>query len=301
MIRPEQVAQLENLELIARQIVEGFLIGLHRSPYQGFSVDFSEYRPHQPGESLDKVDWRVFARSERLYVRRYEEETNLRAYLLIDTSGSMRYPPRASYTKLDYALFLGAALAYLLVQQRDAVGLYAFDEKVQSYLPARARRTWLRRLFMELEPLRGAPPAPRLTLLPQTLHLVADRLRRRSLILLLSDGFVPPKSEEAFLQALARLRYSGHEVLFFRIWDEKTERRFELPLEPLRLLDMESRQEVKVHPLEMQALYQMHFQRWERSLKTFCTRLRIDWVEVDMAEGFFEPLRRYLLKRQRLS
>ncbi|MCS7153506.1 MAG: DUF58 domain-containing protein, partial [Bacteroidia bacterium] len=107
MIRPEQAAQLENLELIARQIVEGFLVGLHRSPYQGFSVDFSEYRPHQPGESMEKVDWRVYARTERLYTRRYEEETNLRAYLLLDTSGSMRYPQKAPYTKLDYALFWG--------------------------------------------------------------------------------------------------------------------------------------------------------------------------------------------------
>jgi len=301
VIRPEEAAKLANLELIARQIVEGFLVGLHRSPYQGFSEDFSEYRPHQPGEGMEKIDWRVFARSERLYTRRYEEETNLRAYLLVDTSGSMRYPLKATYTKLDYALFLGAALGYLLIQQRDAVGLFMFDEKLHTYLPARARRTWLRRIFMELEPLRGAPPAPRLTLLPQMLHMVADRLQRRSLIILLSDGFVPPESEEAFLQGLARLRHSGHEVLFMRIWDEKTEKRFELPLEPLRLIDIESRREVKVHPLEMQALYQTHFQLWERRLKAFCTRQRIDWVEVDMAGDFFEPLRRYLLKRTRLG
>ncbi|MDW8058193.1 MAG: DUF58 domain-containing protein, partial [Bacteroidia bacterium] len=198
------------------------------------------------------------------------------------------------------ALFLGAALAYLLIQQRDAVGLYAFDERIHIYLPARARRTWLRRLFMELEPLRGAAPAARLTLLPQTLHTVAERLRRRSLILLLSDGFVSPGQEEDFMRALARLRYSGHEVLFFRIWDERTEKRFELPLEPLRLIDIESRREVKVHPLEMQALYQSHFQRWEARLKSFCRQQRIDWVEIDTTQDFFEPLRRYLLKRQRI-
>lgn len=300
MIRPEQAAQLANLELIAREIVEGFMVGLHRSPYQGFSVEFSEYRPYEAGEGMDRVDWRVYARSERLYVRRYEEETNLRAYLLLDTSGSMRYPLKAPYTKLDYALFLGAALAYLLIQQRDAVGLYAFDETIHTYLPARARRSWLRRLFTALEPLRGASPAARLTLLPQTLHAVADKLHRRSLILLLSDAFLPPEAEEGFLQALARLRYGGHEVLFLRIWDEKTEKRFELPLEPLRLIDIESRREVKVHPLELQALYQAHFQQWEGRLRAFCARYRIDWVEVDMAQDFFEPLRRYLLKRARL-
>ncbi|MCS6894908.1 MAG: DUF58 domain-containing protein [Bacteroidia bacterium] len=301
MIRPEQAAQLANLEIVARQIVEGFLVGLHRSPYQGFSVEFSEYRPYQQGEGLDKVDWRVFARSERLYTRRYEEETNLQAYLLIDTSGSMHYPLKSPYTKLDYALFLGAALAYLLIQQRDAVGLYVFDENIQYVLPARARRTWLRRILLELESLRKRISGGRLTMLPQVMGVVAERLRRRSLILLLSDGFVLPENEGAFMRGLARLRHDGHEVIFFRIWDEKTERRFELPLEPLRLIDIESRREVKIHPLEMQLLYQSHFQTWENRLKTFCIRQRIDWVEVDLASDFFEPLRRYLLKRQRMS
>ncbi|MEN3040304.1 MAG: DUF58 domain-containing protein [Bacteroidia bacterium] len=300
MIRPEQAAQLANLEIIARQIVEGFLVGLHRSPYQGFSVEFSEYRPYQPGEGLEKIDWRVFARSEKLYTRRYQEETNLRAYLLIDTSSSMNYPPKAPYTKLDYALFLGAALAYLLIQQRDAVGLYVFDETIHQLLPARARQTWLRKVLLELESLRRKKGEGHLTRLPQALKVVAERLRRRSLVLILSDGFVLPEAEEAFMRSLARLRYEGHEVIFFRIWDERTEKRFELPLEPLRLIDLESRREVKIHPLEMQALYQMHFQRWEYRLKSFCIGHRIDWVEVDMGSDFFEPLRRYLLKRQKL-
>jgi uncharacterized protein (DUF58 family) len=300
VIRPEEVAALANLELIARQIVEGFLVGLHRSPYQGFSVDFSEYRPYQPGESLDKIDWRVFARTERLYTRRYEEETNLQAYLLIDISGSMRYPLRVTPTKLDYALFLGAALAYLLIQQRDAVGLYLFDEEIRAYLPARSRRSWLRRLFLTLEPLRGGPPMPARTHIAKALHTIAQRLMRRSLILLLSDGFVLPEEERPFQQALARLRHAGHEVLFLRIWDEATERRFELPLEPLRLIDIETRREVKIHPLEMQALYQQHFSAWAQRLYRFCQLHRIDWVEVDRAGSFFEPLRRYLLKRQHL-
>ncbi|MCS7296965.1 MAG: DUF58 domain-containing protein [Bacteroidia bacterium] len=298
MIRPEHAAQLANLELIAKEIVEGFLTGLHRSPFQGFSVEFSEYRPYQAGESLERVDWRVFARSERLYVRRYEEETNLQAYLLLDTSGSMRYPIGVTHTKLDYAIFLGAALAYLLIQQRDAVGLYAFDEKIHTYLPSRSRRSWLRRLFLALEPFRGAPPLPRLTLLPEVLHHIAERLRRRSLLLLLSDGFTP--QPESFWRALARLRYQGHEILFLRIWDEKTEKRFELPLEPLRLIDIESRQEVKIHPLEMQAIYQNYFQKWENDFLTFCRKNLIDWVMIDREGDFFEPLRSYLIKRARL-
>ncbi|MCX7606194.1 MAG: DUF58 domain-containing protein [Bacteroidia bacterium] len=300
MIRPEEAAQLENLEFIARQIVEGFLVGLHRSPYQGFSVEFSEYRPYQPGDTPDQIDWRVFARTERLYVRRYEEETNLQAYLLIDTSGSMRYPLKSTHTKLDYALFLGAALAYLLLQQRDAVGLYLFDEQIHTALPARSRRSWLRRLLMEMEPLRNAPSAPRLSLLPTTLHTLAEKLKRRSLLLLLSDGFVDPSEEHSFQQALAHLHYRGHEILFFRIWEERSEKRFELPLEPLRLIDVETQRAVKIHPLEIQAIYRDFFQRWEEKLKNFCYKHRIDWVEVDIAENFFSPLRKYLLKRQKM-
>nr|BAL57829.1 hypothetical conserved protein [uncultured Bacteroidetes bacterium] len=298
MIKPEEAAQLANLELIAREIVEGFLVGLHRSPYQGFSVEFSEYRPHQPGESLQTVDWRVYARTEKLYVRRYEEETNLQAYLLIDSSGSMRYPLRSPYTKLDYALFLAAAVAYLMIQQRDAVGVHVFDDQVRASLPPRSRRSWLRRLFQALEPYRSAPPAPHLTLLPQTLETFAERLKRRSLLLLFSDGFTP--EEAPFLKALARLRLAGHEVIFFRIWDEPTEKYFRLPLEPLRLIDIETRREVKIHPVELQALYQDHFLRWEARLRTFCLKHRIDWVEVNVREDFFSPLKRYLLKRQRL-
>lgn len=301
MISPAEAAQLANLELIAREIVEGFLVGLHRSPYQGFSVEFSEYRPYQPGESLDKIDWRVFARTERLYSRRYEEETNLQAYLLIDVSGSMRYPPKAPYKKLDYALFLGAALAYLMVQQRDAVGLYLFDERVRAALPARSRRTWLRRLFLEMEPFRGSAPAPLGSQIPLALHAIAEKLKRRSLVILLSDGFVLPESQADFQQALARLRFAGHEVLFLRIWDEKTEKDFQLPLEPLRLVDIETRREVKIHPLEMQATYRAHFAQWEARLQRFCLRNRIDWVAIDMEESFFTPLKYYLLKRQRLS
>lgn len=300
MIGPAEAAQLATLELIAREIVEGFLVGLHRSPYQGFSVEFSEYRPYQPGESLDKIDWRVFARTERLYSRRYEEETNLQAYLLVDMSGSMRYPPKAPYKKLDYALFLAAALAYLMVQQRDAVGLYLFDEAVRTALPARSRRTWLRRLFLEMEPLRNADPTPLGSQIPLALHAIAERLKRRSLIVLLSDGFVLPESQAAFQQALARLRFAGHEVLFIRIWDEKSEKYFQLPLEPLRLVDIETQREVKIHPLEMQSTYRAHFAQWEAQLQRFCMRHRIDWIAIDREASFFAPLKHYLLKRQRL-
>ncbi|MEN2992624.1 MAG: DUF58 domain-containing protein [Bacteroidia bacterium] len=300
MISPAEAAKLANLELIARRIVEGFLVGLHRSPFQGFSVEFSDYRSYQPGDSPDRIDWRVYGRIERLYVRRYEEETNLQAYLLLDTSGSMGYPIGGPYTKLDYALFLSAALAYLLIQQRDAVGLYAFDEGIHTFLPARARRTWARQLFTVLEPFRGAPPRPRRSALAQTLHQVAEKLRRRSLILLMSDGFVEPGEEEAFTRALAHLNAQKHEVLFFRIWDEATEKYFQLPLQPLQLIDLETRRKTHIHTLEIQALYLEHFQRWERQLHKFCTAHQIDLIPIDMRQDFFTPLYRYLLKRQRL-
>ena len=300
MISPAEAARLKNLEIIARTIVEGFLVGLHRSPFQGFSIEFSEYRPYQPGHSPDQIDWRVFARTNRLYVRRYEEETNLQAYLLIDLSGSMRYPVTSPLKKLDYALLLAAALAYLLIHQRDAVGLYLFDEKIRHYLPARARHTWLRRIFQTLEPYRGAAPEKAPTLLPRTLHQVADSLKRRSFLILLSDFFVADDTPEPLLQAIARLHHAGHEILLIRIWDETTEKRFQLPIEPLHLLNAEDPHEVKIHPIELASLYQRYITAYEEKLRRFCLGLKIDYVPIDLATSFFVPLYQYLLKRSRL-
>ncbi len=300
MISPQEANQLRNLELIARQIVEGFLAGLHRSPYQGLSLEFSEYHPYQPGHSLDQVDWRVLARTDRLYIRRYEAETNLQAYLLLDISGSMRYPTQQRPHKLDYALFLAAALAYLLITQRDAVGLYLLADKIQTYLPARARQSWLRRIFTTLEPLRGAAPAPLGTQLPLLLHTIAERLRRRSLILLFSDLLLDEGGPEPLLKGLAHLRHQGHDVIVFRIWHEKTECSFILPTEPLRLISLESDKELKVHPIELMALYQTHMTRYETLLRRFCQGLQIDYVPIDLDEPFFKPLYAYLLKRARL-
>lgn len=300
MISPAEAARLKNLELIARTIVEGFLVGLHRSPFQGFSVEFSEYRPYQPGHSLDQIDWRVFARTNRLYVRRYEEETNLQAYLLIDTSGSMRYPTTSTPKKLDYALFLSVALAYLLIQQRDAVGLYLFDERIRQYLPARSRQTWLRRLFQTLETYRNASPEKAPTLLPQALHQIADRLKRRSLLILLSDFFLSEEDPEALLQAIARLRLAGHDLLLIRIWDEKTEKYFQLPTEPLHLLSAEDAHQVKIHPIEIATLYQTYINTYEEKLRRSCLGLKIDYLSIDLGTSFFVPLYQYLLKRARL-
>lgn len=300
MISAAEASRLKNLELIARTIVEGFLVGLHRSPFQGFSVEFSEYRPYQPGHSLDQIDWRVFARTNRLYVRRYEEETNLQAYLLIDISGSMRYPLTSTPKKLDYALFLSAALAYLLIHQRDAVGLFLFDEAIQHYLPARSRYTWLRRLFQALEPYRNAPLQKARTLLPQALHQVAELLKRRSLLILLSDFFLTDETPEPLLKAIARLRLAGHDLLLIRIWEEKTEKHFQLPLEPLHLLNAEEPHEIKIHPIELATLYQTYITRYEENLRRFCLGLKIDYLPIDLSTSFFVPLYQYLLKRARL-
>ncbi len=299
MISPAEAARLKNLELIARTIVEGFLVGLHRSPFQGFSVEFSEYRPYQPGHSLDQIDWRVFARTNRLYVRRYEEETNLQAYLLIDLSGSMRYPVASPLKKLDYALLLAAALAYLLIHQRDAVGLYLFDEQIRHYLPARARLTWLRRIFQTLEPYRGAAPEKAPTLLPRALHHIADRLKRRSFLILLTDFFIADDAPEPLLQAIARLHHAGHELLLIRIWDETTEKHFQLPIEPLHLFNAEEPHEVKIHPIELASLYQSYITAYEEKLRRFCLGLKIDYLPIDLTTSFFVPLYQYLLKRSR--
>ncbi|MGQ9864281.1 MAG: DUF58 domain-containing protein [Bacteroidia bacterium] len=300
-LMPTYLAQFKNLELIAKKLVEGFISGLHRSPHQGFSVEFSEFRPYQPGEILRNIDWRLFARREKLYTRRYREETNLRAYLLVDVSDSMRYPPQSSVTKLEYALYLAAGLAYLLLSQRDAVGLYTFDHQIRDFLPAKARSTWLRPILLTLEKWRTAPPTfMRRTELSPILHTLAEKFHRRSLILLFSDLW-SEESPQKLLRALAHLTYRKHEVLLFHIWDAATERDLLIPNRPLHLKDLETAQKIAIHPSELRSAYQTIVSEYFHALQSQAQSLTIEWIEADIQKSFFPLLQTYLLKRQKLG
>lgn len=290
---PATLAQLGGVELVAREVVEGFLMGLHRSPHRGFSAEFAELRMYQPGDDLRYIDWRMYGRSDRFYVKQFEEETNLRAYLLVDVSASMGWSsdPRLP-TKLWYARHLAAALGLILVRQGDTVGLSAFHDQVVDRLPPRGgRRQW-----HELVRRLGALEAAGGTRAQTALRDLATRLRRRGLVILLSDLLVDPEQTRT---ALRFLRHRGHEVLVFHLLDPGER---ELPAAAdARFVDPETDAELQVSVADVRAEYRAAvadaLDEWERSLRPH----GIDYEVVDTGRPLSLALRAYLRKRERLG
>ncbi len=289
-LKPDTISRLSGLELKARLVVEGFIAGLHRSPYHGFSVEFAQHRPYMPGDPLRNIDWKVYSRTDRFFVKEYEEETNLKAYLLLDTSGSMGYSS-ASVSKLQYASYLAAALSYLMLKQRDSVGLVVFDEKIKAYLPPKSTASHLNVLLSHLD---GLTPS-QTTNISETLHQMADRIKRRGLIILLSDLFDTP---EAVLSGLKHFRHRKHEVILFHILDPK-ERFFNFPQEAV-FRDLETRQEITTSPHQIGEAYRRSVSGWVEKFTLECRQSLIDYVLLDTSVSFDQALFAFLNKRQRL-
>ena len=289
---PAVVSRLGTLDLKARMVVEGFISGLHRSPFHGFSVEFVEHRPYMPGDPLRSVDWKVLAKSDRFYVKQYEDETNLRAHLVLDHSASMGYVSKpGAVSKLEYARALAASLAYLMLGQQDAVGLLTFAERIERFVPARARRSHLDVLLRELDAI--APGGT--TALPASLHHLAERIRRRGLVILFSDLLAPP---DEVLSGLAHFRHRQHEVLVFHVLDP-AEWTFDFD-QPATFVDSETGEEVALEPWEVRAGYRQRLDAWAERYRTECRRAQIDYVAVDTSTPYDEALYRYLEKRRRL-
>ncbi len=290
------------MELRARLIVEGFITGLHKSPYHGFSVEFAEHRPYNPGDELKHVDWRVYAKTDRFFLKQYEEETNLRHYVLLDTSSSMRYRRAESVSKLEYASYLAASLHYLMHKQRDATGLVAFDETLHTLMPPKSAHGYLRRLLVELERLNESPDETRRTTsAASTLHEIAERIARRSLIVLMTDLFENVSGHDELLRSLKHLRHRKHEVLVFHILEEDTERRFKFPDVPMVFRDMETGEEMTVQPAQIKEDYTAAVDLFRDRFKRGCLEYNIDFVELDTAVPYDKALLAYLNKRKRLA
>lgn len=304
VLDPEAGPRARQLELRARQVVEGFITGLHRSPLHGFSVEFAEHRAYQPGENPRAIDWRVFGRTERLYVRRFEEETNLRAHLVLDVSDSMRYPIRPSHegpSKLSYAANLAAALATLLMRQRDAVGLTLYDQAVLQHLPAHARGSWLPQLLQALSSVLNPQQVYRRgTQLPAVIEGLVPRLGRRALVIILADYLMPLEDLPALFRALSLLRYAKHEVLLLRVLHEATELRLDLPDEPLILKDMESGQERRVEPHQLRETYQAQQTAYTAALMQGLRQMAIPLVAMDLSTPYDRALMAALHQRRHL-
>jgi uncharacterized protein (DUF58 family) len=295
-LHPATISRLANMNLRARLVVEGFITGLHRSPYHGFSVEFAEHRQYMPGDEIRHVDWKVYGKTDRFYVKQFEEETNLKCYILVDQSASMGIADAGKVSKFDYASYLAAALSYLMIHQRDAVGLMLFNERISRYLPPRSVQSYLTPLLGELENAKPAGAANWTT----SLHQIAEQIKRRGLIIVLSD-FLPRDLDTEPAQMLAGLkhfRHRKHEVLVFQILDP-LDYRFDFRDDAI-FQDVESGTQLPTQPHHLRAAVQKEIDEYLAWFKRQCRENQIDYTLMDTATDFDRALMQYLLKRKRL-
>ena len=288
---PQALAKVRSLDLIAKLVVEGFITGLHKSPYHGFSVEFAEHRPYMPGDPFKHVDWKLFGKSDRYYVKIYEQETNLRAYVLTDASASMGYASPGQITKFQYASFLASALSYMMLMQQDAVGLLTFRDRIESMVPARAVPRHLKVLLKELE---NTVPAST-TAMGGALHEMAERINRRGLIILISDLMDDP---EKVLDGLKHFRHRQHEVVVFHVLDPYE---IEFPFkEETGFVDMETGEELMTHPWEIAEEYRNRLDAWSTTYRDLLLEQRIEYERLSTRTPFDTALLSYLEKRKKL-
>ena len=296
-----------NLELFAKQVVEGFITGKHKSPYHGFSVEFSEHRLYNSGESTKHIDWKLFGRTDKLFVKRYEEETNLRCQFVIDASSSMYYPNFTSPTlkepnKLLFSVYASAVMMNLLKRQRDAVGISVFSEKLDLHTPNKTTERHHRLIYHELEKLLKIDgiKVKKKTESNDSLHEISELLHKRSLVMIFTDFIHSHKTLEEQFEAYKHLKYNQHEVVLFYLHEPKTEQDLEFDNKPYKFIDLESKEELKLNPNLYKIKYQNQAKDHLKELKLKCFQYKIDLIEVDINKGFETILTSYLLKRQKM-
>ena len=293
---------LDNLELLAKQVVEGFIIGLHKSPFHGFSVEFAEHRLYNPGESTKNIDWKVFARTDRLYTKRFEEETNLRCQIVIDCSSSMYFPETdKKFNKLIFSSLAAASLMNLLKKQRDAFGLSLFDSSLNTHTRCRSSTSHYRLLLTHLDKLIHDETPQKKTFATDAIHQIADSVHRRSLIMIFSDMFDTSENSDKLFSALQHLKHNKHEVVLFHTVDKSLEIDFEYENRPYEFIDMESGEKVKLQSNQVKEHYQRKLKAFTNDLKAKCLQYKIDLVEADIRKGFHPILQSYLVKRTKMN
>ncbi len=306
-ISPQELHRFGSLELLARQVVEGFIIGLHKSPFHGFSVEFAEHRLYNPGQTTRHIDWKVYARSEKLFIKRYEEETNLRCRLVIDASSSMYFPKDAgekgkpALNKLRFSAVAASALKYMLKKQRDAVGLTVFTDKVDFHSRAKSATVHHNLLENELQRLWDGGRDLVKTATAQCLHEIADNIHRRSLVIIFSDMIDQHTDTEEMFSALQHLKYNKHEVLLFHVTDKSREVDFEFENRPYIFIDMETGEQVRLQPNQVKEYYREQMHKMMTSLKLRCAQYQIDLIEADINRDFSQILLPYLVKRSKMG
>lgn len=287
------IARIDNMQLLAKGVVEGFILGLHRSPYRGFSVEFAEYRQYSPGDEIKHIDWKVFGKTDRYYIKQFEEETNLACYIVLDASASMAYKSKENGpSKLQYASYLAACLSYFIMRQRDAVGLMVFDKEVRTVLPPRMRQSHLKHLLGALD---GLQPGQE-TNIAQPLHHLADGLKRRGLIILISDLLDDPAQ---VCSALQHFRFQGHDIIVFQVMDNAE---LTFPFDSLtEFSDLETGLKATVSPEGIRAVYMSELQQFLSAYEKGCADVRADYKLLDTSQPLELALSEYLFRRSRMG
>ncbi len=298
----QEIRQLANLELLARQVVEGFITGLHQSPFHGFSVEFAEHRLYNNGESVKNIDWKLLARTDKLFVKQFEEETNLRCYLLLDTSSSMNFPDKG-INKLQFSVYAIASLMYLFKKQRDAFGLCLFSDKIDWISQVKSTSTHLFYLYAALEKAYNQPKENTATDITQVLHHIAGQIHQRSMVIIFSDmleNSLNPEKLQSLFAAIQHLKYNKHEVIIFNVNDKQKELDFNFDNRPHHFIDIESGDQVRVHPNKIRESYKASLQKYRHELELKCAQYHIDIVDAYIEDGYQDVLKSYLIKRNKM-
>ena len=293
---------MANLELLARQVVEGFVTGLHQSPFHGFSVEFAEHRLYNNGESVKNIDWKLLARTEKLFVKQFEEETNLRCFLLLDTSSSMNFPEKGT-TKLEFSIYAAASLMYLFKKQRDAFGLCLFSDKIDWISAAKSTGSHLFYLYAQLEKAYNEPKSNTTTDITGVLHHIAQEIHQRSMVIVFSDMLENGMNDEklqALFAAIQHLKYNKHEVVIFNVTDKQKELDFNFDNRPHHFIDMESGENIKVHPGKIRDAYRESLLHYRQQLELKCAQYKIDIIDANISDGYHQILKQYLVKRNKM-
>ncbi|MDA9885728.1 DUF58 domain-containing protein [Winogradskyella sp.] len=299
-----KVGGFKNLELLAKQVVEGFIAGMHKSPFHGFSAEFAEHKIYNHGESTKHIDWKLYAKTDRLYTKRYDEETNLRCHLIVDNSSSMHYPESAGVTidnlnKIAFSALASASLMNILKKQRDAVGLSIYSDKYDFYSPEKGSERHHQMLLTKLSEAVVVKPKTQITETYKYLHQIADKIHRRSLIFVFTDMFQTSEDDDKLFEALRHLKHNKHEVVLFHVFDKEKELTFNFHNGPKRFIDIETGEFINLYPDNVKVNYEKAVSDYFDNLKLKCGQYRIKYVEADINSGFNNILTTYMIERQK--
>jgi len=301
----DKIISFQNLELLANQIVEGFISGKHKSPFHGFSAEFSEHKIYNPGESTKNIDWKLYARTDRLYTKRFEEETNLRCHFILDNSSSMHYPKLQGQipfykNKIGFSVLASAVLMNLLKKQRDACGLSVYSDKYEYYAPEKTSQRHHNMLLNTLENISNSDKMNKNTNTVEFLHEIADKIHRRSMIVLFTDMFLNQEENELF-NALQHLKHNKHKVIVFHVYSKKHEIDFDFGNTPKKFIDVESGEQISLFASNVQENYSIAVKKYFDKISLSCSRYRIRYVPVAVEDSFDKIMLTYLAEKQKFG